>query len=86
MPDVKHRQSRHLNNLAENSHRPTRRRKRQMQRFKSPGQAQRFLCAHAVIYAHFHPRRHLSTAADYRSDRIKAFRIRRRETCVQTDA
>ena len=36
LPDVRHRTSRHLNNGAENSHRPTRRRERQMQRFKSP--------------------------------------------------
>jgi putative transposase len=43
MPDVEHRQSRYLNNRAENSHRPTRRRERQMQRFKSVQQAQRFL-------------------------------------------
>ena len=33
LPDVEHRQSRYLNNRAENSHRPTRRRERQMQRF-----------------------------------------------------
>ena len=37
LPQVEHRQSRYLNNRAENSHRPTRRRERQMQRFKSPG-------------------------------------------------
>jgi excisionase family DNA binding protein len=42
LPEVKHRTSRYLNNGAENSHRPTRRRERQMQRFKSPEQAQRF--------------------------------------------
>ena len=36
LPNVEHRQSRYLNNRAENSHRPTRRRERQMQRFKSP--------------------------------------------------
>jgi putative transposase len=33
MPDVRHRTSRCLNNRAENSHRPTRRRERKMQRF-----------------------------------------------------
>jgi putative transposase len=43
LPDVEHRQSRYLNNRAENSHRPTRRRERQMQRFKSPEQAHAFL-------------------------------------------
>ena len=35
LPEVRHRTSRYLNNRAENSHRPTRRRERQMQRFKS---------------------------------------------------
>src|SRR6516165_369522 len=34
LPNVEHRQSRYLNNRVENSHRPTRRRERQMQRFK----------------------------------------------------
>src|SRR5438270_6738175 len=34
LPDVRHRTSRYLNNRAEHSHRPTRRRERQMQRFK----------------------------------------------------
>jgi putative transposase len=33
LPKIEHRQSRYLNNCAENSHRPTRRRERQMQRF-----------------------------------------------------
>jgi putative transposase len=39
MPGVEHRQHKGLNNRAENSHQPTRRRERQMKRFKSPGQA-----------------------------------------------
>ena len=65
MPEVRHRTSRYLNNRAENSHRPTRRRERQMQRFKSPEQAPRFLSAHAMIYGHFRPRRHLMTADQY---------------------
>ena len=38
LPGVEHRQSRYLNNRAENSHRPTRRRERQTQRFESPEQ------------------------------------------------
>jgi putative transposase len=33
LPDAEHRQSHYLNNRAENSHRPIRRRERQMQRF-----------------------------------------------------
>ena len=56
LPEVRHRTSRYLNNRAENSHRPTRRRERQMQRFKSPEHAQRFLSSHAMIYGHFRPR------------------------------
>ena len=81
MPEVKHRQSRYLNNRAENSHRPTHRRERQMQRFKSPGQAQRFLSAHGIIYSHFRPRRHLLTAQHHRRSRSAAFRIWQQETC-----
>jgi transposase-like protein len=38
------------NNRAENSHLPIRRRERKMQRFKSQGQAQRFLATHAAVY------------------------------------
>jgi transposase-like protein len=52
MPNVEHRKSRYLNNRAENSHRPTRRRERQMQRFKSSRQAHCFLSAHAFIHGH----------------------------------
>ena len=83
LPRVEHRQSRYLNNRAENSHRPTRRRERQMQRFKSPGQAQDFLSAHAFIHGHFHPRRHLLTANAYRAIRTEAFKIWQQETCAQ---
>ena len=86
LPDVEHRQSRYLNNRAENSHRPTRRRERQMQRFKSPRQAQRFLFAHAFIYGHFHPRRHRMTARTYRSVRTTAFRVWEQETCARRPA
>src|SRR5262245_31157993 len=43
LPSVEHRQSRYLNNRAEASHQPTRRRERQMKRFKSARHAQRFL-------------------------------------------
>src|SRR5205085_783511 len=82
-PGVRHRTSRYLNNRAENSHRPTRRRERQMQRFKSSAQAQRFLSAHGMIYGHFRPRRHLMAADAYRRARAKAFRIWTQETCAR---
>ncbi|MBL6459543.1 IS6 family transposase [Belnapia sp. T6] len=83
LPDVRHRTSRYLNNCDENSHRPTQRRERQMQHFKSPGQAQQFLSAHAMIYGHFRPRRHLMAAEQYRRSRGKAFQTWRQETCAQ---
>ena len=46
---ARHEQGLRKNNRAENSHQPTRRRERKMQRFKSPGSAQRFLSIHAAV-------------------------------------
>jgi len=46
---VDYRRHKGLNNGAETSHQPTRRRERQMKRFKSAGQAQRFLSAYDRI-------------------------------------
>jgi putative transposase len=66
LPDVEHRQSRYLNNRAENSHQPTRMRERQMKRFQSPEHAQRFLCVFESINAIFRLRRHLLPAARHR--------------------
>jgi putative transposase len=75
MPGVEHRRHKGLNNRAENSHQPTRRRERQMKRFKSAGQAQRFLSAHDQINNLFHFRRDHVTAAEYRGARARAFAI-----------
>ena len=66
MPDIEHRRSRYLNNRAENSHQPTRVRERQMKRFKSSEQAQRFLSVFESINAPFRLRRHLLSATRYR--------------------
>jgi putative transposase len=49
LPSVNHYQDKWLNNRAENSHQPTRLRERVMRRFKSAGQAQRFLSAFGII-------------------------------------
>ncbi len=75
MPSVEHRRHKGLNNRAENSHQPTRRRERQMKRFKSPGQAQRFLSAHDLINNLFHLRRDHVTAIQHREARMQAFEI-----------
>jgi putative transposase len=75
LPHVEHRQQRYLNNRAENSHQPTRQRERRMQRFKSPGQAQRFLSAYGQIASHFRPRRHLLPARAYRQEMTQRFQI-----------
>ncbi len=47
-----------LNNRAEVSHQPTRRRERRMGRFKSRASMQRFLSVHDAIYNHFNVQRH----------------------------
>lgn len=73
LPGVEHRQSRYLNNRAEVSHQPTRRRERQMQRFKSVRHAQRFLSSHGQIHNLFQLRRHRLTANDHRAARDRAF-------------
>jgi putative transposase len=73
MPGVEHRRHKGLNNRAENSHQPTRRRERQMKRFKSAGQAQQFLSAHDQINNLFYLRRDHVSATEYRAARRRAF-------------
>jgi len=72
-PGAEHRKHKGLNNRAENSHQPTRRRERQMKRFKSAGQAQRFLSAHDQINNLFFLRRDHIPADQYRAARAQAF-------------
>ncbi len=75
MPSVEHRKHKGLNNRAENSHLPTRQRERQMKRFKSAGQAQRFLSAHDGINNLFQLRPHQVSATQYRAARTQAFQV-----------
>jgi putative transposase len=86
LPGVEHRQSRYLNNRCENSHRPTRERERRMQRFKSPGHAQRFLSAYGLIAQHFRPRRHLLAAPAYRQEMRQRFQTWREFTGIDMAA
>src|SRR3954447_16161999 len=74
MPGVEHRQHKGLNNRAENSHQPTRRRERIMKRFKSPGQAQRFLSVDDQV-ANLFRRPANITAAAHRTSRAQAFQV-----------
>jgi putative transposase len=74
MPGVEHRQHKGLNNRAENSHQPTRRRERIMKRFKSAGQAQRFLSAHDQV-ANLFRRPAKSNASDHRLARARALQV-----------
>jgi len=70
---VEHRPHKGLNNRAENSHPPTRRRDRIMKRFKSPRQVPRFLSTPDQIVKVFPRRRNQDTAAKLRTARRQAF-------------
>ncbi len=77
MPDVIHSTDQYENNRAEQSHEATRVRERGMRgaasrRFKSVGQAQRFLGAHAAVSNLFNLGRHLVRAQHYRDLRVSA--------------
>ena len=73
IPDVIHDTSQHANNRAEQSYEATRVRERVMRRFKSTGQAQRFVAAHSAVSNLFNLGRHLVSANHYRDLRISAF-------------
>ena len=65
--------SQFANNRAEQSHESTRVRERGMRRFKSVGQAQSFVTAHAAVYNLFNLGRHLVRAQNFRDLRMSAF-------------
>jgi putative transposase len=73
IPDVIHDTSQYANNREEQSHETIRVRERVMRRFKSTGQAQRFVAAHSAVSNLFNPGRHLVSANHYRGLRISAF-------------
>ena len=62
------------NNRVENSHLPVRRRERKMQRFKSQGQAQRFVATHGAVYNTFNVQRHLLSRPALRIFRAAAIK------------
>jgi putative transposase len=69
---ARHEQGLRKNNRAENSHQVVRRRERRMQRFKSPGSAQRFLSAHSAVHNAFNVQRHLISRRTLRLFRAQA--------------
>ena len=73
IPETIHSTKQHENNRAEQSHEVTRVRERGMRKFKSVGQAQRFLSAHAAVSNLFNMGRHLVRAEHYRTLRVSAF-------------
>ena len=72
LPNSEHRRHEWLNNRAENSHLPTRKRQRILQRFKSTEHAKRFLVPFSAVSNLFRPRRHRLTASTYRHFRTQA--------------
>ena len=73
IPESIHVTDQYANNRAEQSHESTRVRERGMRKFKSIGQAQKFLSAHAAVYNLFNMGRHLIRAQHYRDLRVSAF-------------
>jgi len=72
---AEHIDNKRSNNRAENSHLPIRRRERKMQKFKSPGSAQRFLNIHSATYNIFYVQRHLINRNYLKECRTESFDI-----------
>lgn len=73
-----HEQGRRQNNRTEVSHQPLRRRARKMQRFKSPGSAQRFASLHAAVNNTSTLQRHLvsrRTLCTFRAQAMAAWQF-----------
>jgi len=64
-----------LNNRAENSHQPFRRRERAMAKFRSVKSLQKFVSAHASIDNHFNQGRHLNPRDDFKKNRATALAV-----------
>ncbi|WP_433989428.1 IS6 family transposase [Sulfitobacter sp. TBRI5] len=71
---AEHRQEtgRWMNNRAENSHLPFRRRERAMLRFRRMRSLQKFASVHASVYNHFNQERSLSTRTNFKLNRAAA--------------
>ena len=83
IPRVEHSTQQYENNRCELSHQPTRHQEQQMRRFKSQGQAQRFLSCSGVVNNLFRLGRHLIKAGNYRILRDRAFAEWTGVSCAQ---
>ncbi len=63
---------RRLNNRAENSHQPFRRRERAMAKFRDVKTLQKFASVHASLHNHFNQDRHLNRRATFKQNRAAA--------------
>jgi putative transposase len=61
-----------LNNRAENSHPPFRRRERAMLRFRRMRTLQKFVAVHASVRNHFNVERHLYSRSNFKRNRAAA--------------
>jgi putative transposase len=72
MPAIEHRSHKVLNNRAENSHLPLRKRERVMQGFRSVGGLQLFISAFSAVRSHFVPSHQKHSALATHIHRIRA--------------
>jgi len=63
---------RRLNNRAENSHLPFRRRERAMLRFRQSRSLQKFVSVHSSVHNHFNHERHLNSRTTFKLKRTAA--------------
>ena len=61
-----------LNNRAENSHQPFRRRERAMAKFRSAKSLQKFASIHSSVHNHFNQERHLYSRKNFKINRSAA--------------
>jgi putative transposase len=70
--EVRQETGRWLNNRAENSHQPFRRRERAMAKFRSTKSLQKFASVHASLHNHFNKDRHLESRDNFKTYRSAA--------------
>jgi len=70
--EVRQKTGRWLNNRAENSHQPFRRREKAMAKFRSAKSLQKFVSVHSSVHNHFNQERHLYNRQIFKLKRTAA--------------